>query len=1392
MNIKFNFIRLTCCLFLAAFSSLFAQNTKSWLKREFPHLVVENKLWIGTPNGLYQYHPEEDTWTIYGKHNGLPANEVNILLWDGELLWATTPAGVAAGDIKLNKWLIYTAQNGLPSNTIFSVAAREDYVWVGTDSGAARFDKLIQEWELFTTQDGLPGSVVYDIAIDGDRVYFATNCGLAEYDTNFEKWRYYSQKDGIASDTIQFIYQTTDYLWLFTSQGPSRFSKKLHTTLSFTQDHRLKYNAIRDLVVDEEQFWVGTTAGVLIYDPGNSIWRDFQEEINLPDRDVSALTFFKPNRWFLTRKGIAVYNSVEKSWRRYDETHGLSSGQYKAVAGFMGKVFLVNQNTIDYLHISENRWYKYPLKNLAERGVGKGSFFSLDKEKGSFLQIIPGVRLSLSGSRLTYRYKHNHKFQFDPQKSTSSGEGATRGDLKGQLSLTKERTINAFYNDTDYSEILYGVRYKGKKGDFVQEINWGDVRYEQGKNSLIPSLGIFGVSGRAEAGPKTERYKRSLITAKGWSGEKTSGFESEFFTGNFENGEVTIRDIDFRRNIFFRLDTTQTVFPVDEGSEIIFVDDGQGTTNDANTQLNAVINGEIGDFDRLQPFLDYRMDYSRGEIRFMKPLSVNAVVIVLARSRGVPFQRTIKKLDLNSYICVNRYFVGGMGIIPYSFELEILDHAGNRQALSDFGLDRNRDNRVDPEWIDYRQGILTFPEQKPFPAAVYSDTNPATQFQLHIEFLTEFTIFKLKHNHLIRGSEQVVVDGEILKEDYVLDYTSGTLLIIKEGAVAEDSEIEVNYEYYRNTREKFQLAGIGFGPSDNILMALNYFAFDPEGSGKSSAGVTGFNFFSELKWRFKNIDLKFTPEAASSQNYQQSGRSIHLRSDLSSDKFRLLSRYEKYDPGFQSPITRKFQLGNLYDRQLVQGTFYPVSFIDLSTNWSKQRTQLKANGRKDSQEDLGGKVLFSKNLFPALSISGRRRTLKAGDFHSTKETVKGELEYLLPAEMLRKMSVKSLRIYSIWRRSREDIERTDAPGILHNEENIFDTQYLRFDFSPMNLVQINSYYRGKTTGTRDAHQDQGSRLLNQRKKLFLDLTVDRIQGANMSLRFQSEIAEYFPGAGSNVHDIGLNRSLQTSIRFFPGRWFQPLAPFSFEISYQPLWQGHLRNLEQDLTFTEQFIRTLDFKALTAAEGNKLYQVRGEWRPTAAFLYYSGIDFYKITSQSLGSQLETNIQQFNQKIEYRPAMNSLLTVQYFRNRERKANFSTITRDNPMIWFERRWSERLQTKLNLTFWQERLESGKISESSSSLSPLIGVTYRFSRAKSGASTAEIRNDLSCAFYRNTRSYRFLAYNSYSNSFAIDYFPASVLILRFRLVSTYRDYLDTDLDLLDNMLEFRFTAQF
>jgi hypothetical protein len=82
---------------------------------------------------------------------------------------------------------------------------------------------------------------------------------------------------------------------------------------------------------------------------------------------------------------------------------------------------------------------------------------------------------------------------------------------------------------------------------------------------------------------------------------------------------------------------------------------------------------------------------------------------------------------------------------------------------------------------------------------------------MQAQFETEVSIFVLRHSYLIRGSEVVTVDREVLTtgEDYVLDNTGGTLLIQKEGVLAVDSETEVRYEDYRQSIETFLKVGFG-------------------------------------------------------------------------------------------------------------------------------------------------------------------------------------------------------------------------------------------------------------------------------------------------------------------------------------------------------------------------------------------------------------------------------------------------------------------------------------------------------------------------------------------------------------------------------------------------------
>ena len=140
---------------------------------------------------------------------------------------------------------------------------------------------------------------------------------------------------------------------------------------------------------------------------------------------------------------------------------------------------------------------------------------------------------------------------------------------------------------------------------------------------------------------------------------------------------------------------------------------------------------------------------------------------------------------------------------------------------------------------------------------------------------------------------------------------------------------------------------------------------------------------------------------------------------------------------------------------------------------------------------------------------------------------------------------------------------------------------------------------------------------------------------------------------------------------------------------------------------------------------------------------------------------------------------------------KIDYSNMIRNNSILWFENRWNTRLQTKLYLTYLHEENNTGKIFIYSNFFSPLMVITYRLAERNSGLSKAEIRNDLSMAYYRNNQKQLNPAYNTISNTLALDYYASSVVLLRIRLISAFKNILDSETDYLSTTLELKINLQ-
>ena len=95
-------------------------------------------------------------------------------------------------------------------------------------------------------------------------------------------------------------------------------------------------------------------------------------------------------------------------------------------------------------------------------------------------------------------------------------------------------------------------------------------------------------------------------------------------------------------------------------------------------------------------------------------------------------------------------------------------------------------------------------------------TTPTSLYYIHLRYKTQLTNFQLGNINVLRGSDQVYLDGRLLTrdKDYFLDYTSGFLDFQDKSLLTPSSQIVVTYEY----------APFGSFGAENILGARAEYA----------------------------------------------------------------------------------------------------------------------------------------------------------------------------------------------------------------------------------------------------------------------------------------------------------------------------------------------------------------------------------------------------------------------------------------------------------------------------------------------------------------------------------------------------------------------------------------
>lgn len=226
-------------------------------------------LWIGTDNGLFSYR----NGVVEQKGKVLPSQKILALAWSefrGELYVAADGAGIARlvpkkGSGTKDRWSLFNEEDGLMDlHTAALIVDSAGHVWAAHEGGLSHFN--LRKWE----QVKFESNTVHDLAVARDgAIWIATDKGvwrhLPDYATSSGKkaelerkpeergnqqvedeWEHFHSGNGLSSNRVWAVLPQANDVWFSTGAGIERY-KDADFQFSFFYEKLLPVLNIPDL-----------------------------------------------------------------------------------------------------------------------------------------------------------------------------------------------------------------------------------------------------------------------------------------------------------------------------------------------------------------------------------------------------------------------------------------------------------------------------------------------------------------------------------------------------------------------------------------------------------------------------------------------------------------------------------------------------------------------------------------------------------------------------------------------------------------------------------------------------------------------------------------------------------------------------------------------------------------------------------------------------------------------------------------------------------------------------------------------------------------------------------------------------------------------------------------
>ncbi|MFQ6041069.1 MAG: hypothetical protein ACE5PV_09450, partial [Candidatus Poribacteria bacterium] len=399
------------------------------------------------------------------------------------------------------------------------------------------------------------------------------------------------------------------------------------------------------------------------------------------------------------------------------------------------------------------------------------------------------------------------------------------------VSVDYSDTGSDYYSGLDNKQQKIRVWYEGDEEDIIKRVAFGDIMLNlPNARFLSVNRNLFGL----EMAAKIKGINLTAFGSRSKGIKEKRRFRGESRRSGYGTGN-RVADINYVKERYYAITMGEDgllhedYLPIKTGSEVIYVDDGNGSNNQSGYKTAR------GYFNQLFPGQDYNIDYQKGQIEFLTQISARYQIVVayeyLGSGGGVvgnpqdmfvddngngiideendPTEKlgyvVIKDANLRGTEMRNVYTLGNRNISRQDFELSIWRTGGTDSFeiskgkrvpyIQIFGLDKNGDGMVDPENIDFERGILTFPSPRPFVIDDPSSPYYAYRDQLNNELIyaenPRYTdqIYTIQADYsyqeeskniglfVIPGSETVRLNGRKLQRDvdYQIIYEVGSI-----------------------------------------------------------------------------------------------------------------------------------------------------------------------------------------------------------------------------------------------------------------------------------------------------------------------------------------------------------------------------------------------------------------------------------------------------------------------------------------------------------------------------------------------------------------------------------------------------------------------------------------